>query len=122
MSLSESTAPSRQRRPEMADLSAGQESRQDKRYEHVLAHLPTCLEQLNGGARPFQANLAGHAAPVIGRLSARAQIHADGTVELFGQVLSAFGASGASARLMPTKSCIMRRRSSPAAQPRAARG
>ena len=37
-------------------------------------------------------------------------------------VLSAFRASGASARLMPTRSCIKRRRSGPAARPRARRG
>jgi hypothetical protein len=37
-------------------------------------------------------------------------------------VLSAFGASGASARLTPTTSCIRRRRSGRAAQPHAERG
>jgi hypothetical protein len=35
-------------------------------------------------------------------------------------VLSAFGESGASARLSPTISCIIRRRSGPAARPRVA--
>jgi hypothetical protein len=37
-------------------------------------------------------------------------------------VLSVFGASGASARLMPTRGCIRRRRSGPAARLRAERG
>src|SRR5689334_7202384 len=36
--------------------------RRDIRYEYVLAHLPTRVEQFNGGARSFHAKLAGHAA------------------------------------------------------------
>jgi hypothetical protein len=43
-------------------------------------------------------------------------------IQLLGMVLSAFGASGASVRVMLTISCIRRRRSGPAAQLRAERG
>jgi hypothetical protein len=55
-----------------------------------------------------------------GLLSIRPQTRQRGKALL--GVLSAFGASGASVKVMLTRSCTRRRRSGPAARPRARRG
>ena len=79
-----------------------------------------------GGGRIFEANvrplLEGQAAlagSILPRLEACGARSSDGARPA---VLSAFGASCAADRHLTTRSCIRRRRSGPAARPRARRG